>query len=125
MVATIVGSDSHVKCSLSMAYVVLGRISGSSSSSAAFRPYLADSVPALVSSVPKNSRSGCSPNLNEVVYSLALEGYVQEPKMPAGSILSVRMGAGSSTTYPPRAGKPFTQALSRVDDNALIREAQR
>src|SRR5436190_8067429 len=45
--------------------------------------------------------------------------------MPAESILSVRMGAGSSTTYPPRAGKPFTQALSRVDDNALIREAQR
>jgi len=45
--------------------------------------------------------------------------------MPAESILSVRMGAGSRTTYPIASGKPFTQALSRVDDNALIREAQR
>src|SRR6266853_3497956 len=45
--------------------------------------------------------------------------------MPAESILSVRMGAGSRTTYPAASGKPFTQALSRVDDNALIREAQR
>jgi RNA polymerase sigma-70 factor (ECF subfamily) len=45
--------------------------------------------------------------------------------MPAESILSVRMGAGSRTTYPVASGKTFTQALSRVDDNALIREAQR
>jgi RNA polymerase sigma-70 factor, ECF subfamily len=45
--------------------------------------------------------------------------------MPAESILSVRMGAGSRTNYPVTSGKPFTQALSRVDDNALIREAQR
>src|SRR5438270_2965068 len=45
--------------------------------------------------------------------------------MPAGSMLRVRMSAGSSTTYPTTSGKPFTQALSRVDDNALIREAQR
>src|SRR4051812_50154289 len=45
--------------------------------------------------------------------------------MPAESILSVRMGAGSRITYPAAPVKPFTQALSRVDDNALIREAQR
>jgi len=45
--------------------------------------------------------------------------------MPAESILSVRMGAGSRITYPAAPVKPYTQALSRVDDNALIREAQR
>src|SRR5207302_4639932 len=60
-----------------------------------------------------------------LVYSLATEGYVQDQTMPAESILSVRMGAGSRITYPAAPVKPYTQALSRVDDNALIREAQR
>jgi len=82
-------------------------------------------APSARLSVPKNVYFGCLRNIAAIVYSLAAEGYVQEQTMPAESILSVRMGAGSRTTYPIVSGKPFTQALSRVDDNALIREAQR
>ena len=43
--------------------------------------------------------------------------------MPTEAVL--RLGGGCTTTFPRVRGHMVSQALSRVDDNALIREAQR
>ena len=43
--------------------------------------------------------------------------------MPTEAVL--RLGGGGCTTFPKVRGHMVNQALSRVDDNALIREAQR
>jgi RNA polymerase sigma-70 factor, ECF subfamily len=43
--------------------------------------------------------------------------------MPTEAVL--RLGGGCATTFPPVRGHMVSQVLNRVDDNALIREAQR
>src|SRR5216684_3439327 len=45
--------------------------------------------------------------------------------MPAESVLQWRVGGSGTLTSPTRAGKMVSQTLNRVDDNELIREAQR